>query len=259
MISDPDLIHYACIAKGTIVLAEFNSKDAELGTIAAKCLDKTPPFHATFIHTVRSKAYTFLIDEPFVYFAIFDDKLEKSEGFAFLRSVRDAFGWVSKGEKSLESLNSHCYQGEFNPVFRQLLGSCLAHMEGVGSPKGQRFEENGISQCGSGPVRGRPKINADKGLKKTKNRLLGGFNFGRRNGEKEENDEGEGNGIGSGAEFSLINKNGVLYSGEFTGHQKAKKVWKKQVWVILSLDFIICLILFVVWLWVCSGFKCIES
>ncbi|KAK6121817.1 hypothetical protein DH2020_044430 [Rehmannia glutinosa] len=259
MISDPDLIHYACIAKDTIVLAEFNSKDAALGAIAAKCLDKTPPFHATFTHTVRSRTYTFLIDEHFVYFAIFDEKLEKPEGLAFLRSVRHAFGGVSKGEKSLESLGSHCFQGEFNPVFRQLLGSGLYHMEGIGSPTGQRLSQSGILQSGSGPIRGRPKSSGEKGLKKMKNRLLGEFEFdvGRRNGEKEENDEDGGNGIGLSREF-IMHKNGGLYSGELSGHQKAKKVWKKQVWVILSLDLIICVILFAVWLWVCSGFKCID-
>ncbi|KAI3471223.1 hypothetical protein Pfo_027886 [Paulownia fortunei] len=255
MISDPDLIHYACIAKGTIVLAEFNSKDAALGAIAAKCLDKTPPFHATFSHTVRSKTYTFLIDEPFVYFAIFDENLEKSEGLAFLNSVRDAFGGVSKGEKSL---GSHCFQGEFNPVFRQLLGSGLDHMEGIGSPTGQRLGQSGILQCGSGAIRGRPKHNGEKGLKKMKNRLLEEFNNARRNGEKKENDEDGGNGIGLSREF-IMHKNGGLYSGEMSGHQRAKKVWKKQVLVILSLDLIICVILFAVWLWVCSGFKCINS
>ncbi|KAL8050753.1 hypothetical protein ABFX02_06G101000 [Erythranthe guttata] len=261
---DPDLIHYACIAKGTTVLAEFNSKDAALGAIAAKCLAETPPFHATFTHTVRSKTYTFLIDDPVVYFAIFDERLEKSEGLAFLKSVRDAFAGVSKGDKSLESLSSHCYQGEFNPVFRQLLGSGRVHMDAIGSPRGQRLGENGVLQYGSGPLRGRPKPNSEKELKKMKSRLLGEFNFGRRNGvKKEENDEcsggGNGSGSGSSGELSINNKSGVLYSGELLGHQNAKKIWKKQVWFILSLDFVICVILFVVWLWICSGFKCIRS
>ncbi|KAL0340966.1 UNVERIFIED_CONTAM: Phytolongin Phyl2.2 [Sesamum radiatum] len=99
MITDPDLIHYACIAKGTTVLAEFNSKDAALGEIAAKCLEVTPPFHAMFTHTVRSRTYTFLIEDPFVFFAIFDEKMETAERLAFLKSVRDAFAGVAKSTK----------------------------------------------------------------------------------------------------------------------------------------------------------------
>lgn len=254
MIRDPDLIHYACIAKGTIVLAEFNTKDAALGSVAEKCLEKTPPFHATFTHTVRSTTYAFLIDEPFVYFAIFDEKLEKSEGLAFLESVRDAFAGVSKGE---DRLSSHCFQGEFNPVFRQLLGSGLENLELIGSPNGQRLGESGILQGASGNIRGRTKLNGDRELTNAKNRLNREFSIGRRNGE---NDEDWGKGMGLSREFSPVTpKNGGFYSGEISGHQKAKKVWKKQVWVILSLDVIICVILFLVWLWVCRGFKCIDS
>ncbi|GFQ00281.1 probable vamp-like protein at1g33475 [Phtheirospermum japonicum] len=153
MVSDPGLIHYACIAKGTTVLAESNSKDASLGAVAAKCLDNTPPFHARFTHTVRWRTYAFLIDESFVYFAIFDDRLKKSEGFAFLESVKNAFAGVSKGHKKpgLQNLSSHCFQGELNPVFRQLLGSDLDHVEGLGSPMGQRLSQSGGFQSGSGP------------------------------------------------------------------------------------------------------------
>ncbi|KAL3650560.1 hypothetical protein CASFOL_006963 [Castilleja foliolosa] len=239
MVSDPGLIHYACIAKGTTVLAESNSKDASLGAIAAKCLDNTPPLHARFSHTVRSRTYAFLIDDNFVYFAIFDDKLEKSEGFAFLESVKAAFAGVSKGYKKsgLQNLSSHCFQGELNPVFRQLLGSGLDHVEGLGSPTGQRLSQSGGIQSGPGPIRE---------LNKMKNRLLGWA--------KKEKDEDMGNGL------IVHSKNrGLSYSGEISGHQKAKKVWKKQMWYILSLDLVICVILFGVWLWVCSGFKCIDS
>ncbi|KAL2249072.1 phytolongin Phyl2.2 [Sesamum indicum] len=256
MIMDPDLIHYACIAKGTTVLAEFNSKDAALGEIAAKCLEVTPPFHATFTHTVRSRTYTFLIEDPFVFFAIFDEKMESAERLAFLKSVRDAFAGVAKSTKNLKSLNSHCFQGEFNPVFRQLLGLGLDRLEYLESPTGQRLGPSGILH--SDPVMGTSKPNCEKGLTKMKNRLLGELNIGRRNGEKKEDDDDGGKGIGLSREFSLLrHKNG--YSAELSSQQKAKKVWKKQVWVILSLDLIICVILFAVWLWVCSGFKCMDS
>ncbi|XP_057798781.1 phytolongin Phyl2.2 [Salvia miltiorrhiza] len=261
MNSDPGLIYYCCIAKGTTILTEFNSKDAELGEIAAKCLENTPPFHATFSHTVRSKTYSFMIDEPFAYFVITDEKLEKSEGFAFLESVRDAFVKDFNGVNKLDRLSSHCFQGEFNPIFRQLLGPALYHMDGIESPRGQRIGENGSFQYGSGPIRGRSRLSGDKGSGKMKNALLEEFKIGGRNGEKEVDDNsGNASGNCSSPSFSpTSHKNRGLYSGELNCHQKAKKVWKKQVWVILSLDLIACAILFVVWLWVCSGLKCMES
>ncbi|KAL6581561.1 hypothetical protein OROMI_007484 [Orobanche minor] len=217
MISDPDLIHYTCIAKGTIVLAEFNSKNAALGAIAAKCLDNTPPFHARFTHTVGSRTYSFLIDENFAYFAIFDEKLNKPEGFAFLESVKHAFAGVSKGGgRSLQNLSSHCFQGEMRPVFRELLGSRLDHVEGVGSPTGagHRLSHSGGFQSGPGPIR--------QGLNNMKNRLLGL--------EKKQSDGDVGNGL-------TVNRN---------GHQKGKTLWKKQVWIILC-DFICILVVGLQW------------
>lgn len=252
MIWDPELIYYACIAKGTTVLTEFNSKDAALGAIAVRCLEKTPPFHSTFTHTIRSKTYAFLIDEPFVYFVISHDKLENSEALGFLKSLRDAFGEVLKNEKKLKKLSSYCYQGEFNPVFHQLLGSGLDPTDGISSPMGQRMGQSGILHCGL-------QFNGDNGWKKMKNWLFGEFNSGMRNRE-EENYHNGGKGIGLSREFSLIShENGGLYSPEFMGLQNSKKVWKKQVLFVLSLDFIVCVILFVVWLWICSGFECMAS
>ncbi|GER28953.1 vesicle-associated membrane family protein [Striga asiatica] len=244
MVSDPDMIHYACIAKSTTVLAEFNSKDGTLSEIAASCLHNTPPFHSRFTHTVRSRTYAFLIEDDFVCFAIFDERLEKPDALAFLKNVRRAFAGVYKGERALRNLTSHCFQGELNPVFHQLLSCNLDRVEGLGSPKGPRMSHNGGFQPESSPIRGWPKSGGENGLKKMKNRLLGC-------GERKEGDEDMGSGL-------ITHKNGSLYSGEISGHQKAKKVWKKQVWVVLSLDLVICVILFGVWLWVCSGFKCID-
>ncbi|KAG6391545.1 hypothetical protein SASPL_149301 [Salvia splendens] len=263
MNSDPSLIHYCCIAKSTTILAEFNSKDAELGAIAAKCIEKTPPLHATFSHTVRSQTFTFMIDEPFAYFLISDEKLKKSEGLTFLGSVRDAFVKDFNGVSKLERLSSHCFQGEFSPVFRQLIGPALYHMDVIESPKGQRMGENGSFQYGSGPIRGRSRLSGDKGTSKMKkNAVLEEFKMdGKRNGEREVDDSsGNATPVCPSPGFSSTShKNRGLYSGELNCQQKAKKVWKKQVWVILSLDLIACAILFVVWLWVCRGLKCMES
>ncbi|CAI9771999.1 unnamed protein product [Fraxinus pennsylvanica] len=266
MVPDPDLVHYACIAKGTTVLAEFNSRDESLGSIAAKCLEKTPPFHSTFTHTVRRQTYTFLIHDPFAYFAIFDENMENFEGLAFLRSVKEAFDVVYSGDlgkRKLERLTSHCFQGEFSPVFHQLVGPG-PEMDSPGSPVGRRLVQSGVLCSDSGSLRGRS--NGDFGK-----RLFGEFKTGggrgvkgRRHFEKklnkdDDDDHEGGEGIGLSREYSIVMQKNGLYSGELMGQHKAKTVWKKQVWVILSLDLFICAILFIVWLWVCRGFKCIDS
>ncbi|KAL3653642.1 hypothetical protein CASFOL_003323 [Castilleja foliolosa] len=242
MIPDPNLIHYACIAQGTTVIAEFNSNDAALGPIAANCLTKTPPFHTTFTHTIRSRTYTFLIDEPLVYFAIFDDKLETSEGLAFLKNVRSAFRgfFINGGNRKLEKLTSHCFQGEFNPVFRQLLAPAPYHTDGFGSPT-------------QSVITTRPKPRPEKAVQKMKNILLG---------KTKNNDENGGSGIGLSGEFPIVkHKNrDLLRAAEMNGkHERANKVWKRHVWVVLSLDLMICAIMFGVWLCVCNGLTCLET
>lgn len=269
-ISDPNLIYYACIAKATTVLAEFNSKDADLGSLAIRCLERTPPLHSVFSHTVRNRTYAFLIDEPFSYFVIFDEKLDNSEGLGFLKSVKEAFnGLKTSANKRLEALTSHCLQGEFNPVFHQLL-SPNPVIGGLDSPSlGISFtsdESSDLSRgSGSGPV-GMPLL-ADPvaTLKKKRRSLFGECSGGEaRKGGDLMSDRGldpsvDGT-VGLSREFSLIMNKNVLYSGEFGHSQKAaKKVWKKHVWVVLSMDLIICTILFVVWLCICGGFKCIDN
>ena len=62
---------------------------------------------------------------------------------------------------------------------------------------------------------------------------------------------------GGGRDFSLAV---VAKGGAVNDHhrQKAKHIWKKHVWVVLLLDLFVCAVLFVIWLWVCSGFKCMA-
>ncbi|XP_051143012.1 phytolongin Phyl2.2-like isoform X2 [Andrographis paniculata] len=247
MISIPDFVHYVCIAKGTVVLAELkNSKDPTFGATAAKCLENTPPHHATFVHTVRSRSYTFLIDNSFVYFAIFDERLGKSEGLGFLKSVKDAFAEVFDADRNMDNFNPLCFQKDLSPVFRRLIGPASEQ---------PRMDQTDVLPCGSGHFRERPRSsNGEGGINKISSRLPGELSIGRGNGEN------EGNGIELSHKFPvMLHRNGGLYSPDMAGHQRAKKVWKKQVWVVLSLDLMICVMLFGVWLWLCRGLECIRN
>ncbi|KAF8379730.1 hypothetical protein HHK36_029177 [Tetracentron sinense] len=123
MISDPNLILYACVSNGTTVLAELSSGDLE--TLAFQCLEKIPPFHAILSHTVRKRTYSFLMEDQFVYFAIHHEALGKPQGFWFLERVKDAFTKFLKRKpiNPSDNLSSHCFHKEFSPVFRQLMVS----------------------------------------------------------------------------------------------------------------------------------------
>lgn len=259
MIQDPNFVYYACVAKGTIILAEINSKDADLGSLALKCLEKTPPLHTFFSHTIRNRTYTFLIEDPFAFFAIFDEKVEKSDGVAFLKGVNGAFREVierSSGKKRLDKLHSHCFQGELNPVFHQLLDSSN-DVDEEGSSNSPRSEMDHGRSTSLDSMKGKKMgsmpllADAANSLKLKKKRMFG-------QGEKNMGDVSD-DGSRLSRDFSVVmHKNGFHGEGGHH-HQKAKKVWKKQVWVVLSLDLMVCTILFIVWLCVCRGFKCIDA
>ncbi|XP_076897791.1 phytolongin Phyl2.1-like [Bidens hawaiensis] len=111
-----NLIFYVCMAKDTTILAEFNSNTRDLSDLAKRCLQRTPAFHSMFSHTVHGNTYMFFIDDPFVYFGIFDESLEKHKCLLLLKNVKDVFTGTMNP-------NSHCFQGEFSHVFRQLVAS----------------------------------------------------------------------------------------------------------------------------------------
>lgn len=252
------MIFYACIAKGTTVLAEFVSKDEDLGAIALKCLEKTPRFHSMYSHTVRNKTYLYLIDDPFVYFGIFDANLEKPLCVSFLKSVIVSFNriLIKNPVKRLDGLKPHCFQGEFYPSFHQLVVVPL----GVESPDSGELvvsDDSGSSssvrenRVGLTPLLGGP----EKNVIKKKRRFFGEVSSDKEGVLKENKVDVCDDGITSSREFSLVSshKDGLFVV------DKAKRVWKKQLWMVLSLDLIVCCIMFAIWLVICRGFKCISE
>lgn len=264
MISDPSLVTYACVARGATILAEFTAGDADLETLALKCVENAPPLHAMFSQTCRQRTYTFVMDASFTYFGIFHESLGKSQGLWFLGRVKDASEEVVESEsiKKFDNLMAYSLQGELNPVFRELLApppppvplppppgmhpSPLKSSWSVSSelPKGKKMV--------SVPLLGKPA----KGLKKKK-RLVGeGAGEGKDlASENKVVDVSDDVGVMT-RSFSVSLQKNVLFDG---GRQKAKQKWKQHVWVVLGLDVVVCSLLFGIWLWICRGFKCIDG
>ncbi|XP_031383465.1 phytolongin Phyl2.2-like [Punica granatum] len=258
-ISNPDLVFYACIARGATILAEYNRDQPDLPQLALKCIQLTPRHHSMFSQTCRRRSYTFLIDDPLVYFGIFDDALSKSERLHLLSELKGGFLELIKNGSVKSSSNlspGPSLQAKFDAVLRELIPSG-SDLESVSSPRSDGKKPPGLEPPKGGrnftaQVMGSP----GKRLKKKKR-----FNGEAING-------GGSDGI-IGKEINLENKvdvcdemNGLVpknNSYSVSDRQKAKQVWKKQVWVVLLLDLFVCAILFGVWLWVCRGFRCIDG
>ncbi|KAM1020940.1 hypothetical protein ACFX13_042842 [Malus domestica] len=220
MISNPDLIFYACIAHKVMILGEF-SKEPGLGKLAQQCVEVAPPHHSMFSHTLKSG---------------FEDVTGSGSIL-----VRDNFA-------------PNCLQVQFDSIIRKVMASDLPN-----SPAASRNLSFGASKGKKmvlTPLLGK---NPSEGLKK-KRRLSGEVNgdlckdVTAKEKKVDVCDDANGGGF---RDFPLpTQKSGLLHSGD---RQKAKQVWTRHVWVVLILDLFVCAVLFGIWLWVCRGFKCIDS
>ncbi|KAL5567756.1 hypothetical protein UlMin_024331 [Ulmus minor] len=258
MISNPDLIYYTCISRKTTILAQF-AKESDLEELVRKCIEKVPPFHSMFSHTVRKRTYTFLINDPFVYFSIFDEKLRQSEGLWFLNRIKSGFEEMIKGglKKSFDLSTSCSFQAEFDSILREIM---VRDVDLVNSPPSL---SNGSLSSSLDASKGKKLVftpllggKANKGLKKKKRSSGDGNGDFGKDVENKVDVFDEANGVSSRDFSSPMQKNVSHYVGD---QHKAKQVWRKHVWVVLLLDLFVCSILFGIWLWVCRGFKCIDS
>lgn len=255
MITNPELIQYVCIAKGTTILSQF-IREPDLESIALKCIEKSPPLHSMFTHTIRKRTYTFLIKDPFVYFAIFDENMEQSQEIWFLNRIKCAFEEVieSGALKGVHSFSPYCLQKECDPIFLEAMTLDLSLLNSSGSESKDSRNPSMDSTKGMKVVM-TPLLGAkpSKGLQKKK----------KRPGSEKANGDSRSGTLEkkvdvfddvNGRDFSLpVQK---VFAND---RQKSKQIWRKHVWVVLLLDLFVCSVLFVIWLCICRGFKCVES
>ncbi|KAE8723183.1 PP2A regulatory subunit TAP46-like [Hibiscus syriacus] len=206
-----------------------------------------------FSHTACKRTHTILIDNPFVYFIISHEDLDKSESFWFLNRLKTASeDLLLRGLiVGTDDLTPNCLQSHFNPIFSELMALDL---EFIGSPSKDSRNPSMDSDRGKGTTAAPLLEQPINGLKKKK----------RFSGEGKDCSVG---GVGMDnmvdvsndfRDFSVsMQKSGALGSGG--ERQKAKQTWKKHVWVVLVLDLLVCATLFGIWLWVCRGFQCIDA
>lgn len=275
MISDPDLVRYACVAhhrssessSSTTILAEFNSVDSTLQQLAQQCLELVPPHHSIFSHSYHNQTYTFLVNDEFVYFGIFDSKLRNSDQVRFLGCLKGTIDQLING-KSDYKLSTFCFQGELHPIFHKLMSKSYDFDALPVVPNGVNHSKNTANLV---PNKNKKILSVSflsaskigKGFKKSK--LYEERTTSRMPLVEDKVDLlNEGNfdgGEGKSREINHPNGNFLMDGGVSigVGRHKAKKIWRRHVWIVLVLDLAVCLILFGIWLFVCRGFQCIEG
>ncbi|KAK9672429.1 hypothetical protein RND81_12G100000 [Saponaria officinalis] len=265
MISNPDLVHYTCIARqlatDSTILAEFNLADSFLQKLAQQCLHFTPPHHTIFSQTFSNQTFTFLLDYPFVYFGIFDQKMIKFDQINLLQSLRDTLNHIIKGNPN-QKFTSFCLQDEIHPIFQKLLSKSFdfdSFGDNVANDK--NINPSSVSGSKAKKMMALPMLSSNKITKclKKKRWVSSDSKEALVDGKS---DVLEGNfDVGEVKSREVVCQNGVCFIDGHgnVGKHKAKKIWRRHVWVVLVLDLCVCLILFGIWLFVCKGFQCIDG
>lgn len=234
MEADGDRIRYACVAEDGDILVgimpggvddDEEGQQEELAALAKRCVAAAPAYHRHYHHTARGRSYGFLIDGSLVCFAIYGDSLGRAAALRFLRSVRSAF---------LKSAGG----ADFGPVLRYLMQMAPSRSFMSGEEHQLAHRKEGTTEavnvaCGEAAVFGRP-VKYEK--------------ISRELSTRDTSDWGEDS---DGECGSFSEKGG--------GRERARRVWRRHVKVVLVIDFLVCLVLFGVWLSICKGFQCITG
>ncbi|CAN8230243.1 unnamed protein product [Cochlearia groenlandica] len=237
MISNPSLLLYSCIAKGSLILADFSHKeDPDLEALALRCIENLPPHHSMVSHTVHKRTYSLNIDGLFSYFAILDESVPKSESlWLFDRLKSAAAGLVSDG--STTDLSQYCLQSKLDPVFAEIAGSGGINKDFESESVANRSLDSSKGGAFT-PLLGKP-LNVLKNKKRLQTEV------------KSEKVDSRGCVLSKGL------RNGLVHDHHH--RQKAKQIWRKHVWIVLLFDVFVCVVLFGIWVWVCQGFQCIYG
>ncbi|MED6155787.1 hypothetical protein PIB30_008369 [Stylosanthes scabra] len=268
MVTDPELIKYVCIARATTVLAHRRATTADpaVESLASECIALAPPNHSFFTQTLKRRTYTFLMDPPFVFFAIFDHRLIKPFQLRFLHRLRDSSSAFLRSQSPTkdDDFVPFCFQSQFDSIFGETLNfeseGFLSRIPSVDSPSAAASANKIGRSSSTVPLLGKPQ----EGVLKKKKRAVEAVNGEVKDGggspeNKVDMCNDEFNGGGGTRDFSVaVAAKGGGCVGNDHHRQKAKHIWKKHVWVVLLLDLSVCVVLFVIWLWVCSGFKCMT-
>ncbi|KAK4756107.1 hypothetical protein SAY87_009864 [Trapa incisa] len=82
---------YSFVAKGTVVLAEHTSYSGNFSTIAVQCLQRLPSNNSKYTYSCDGHTFNFLSDSGFVFLVVADETIGRGVPFIFLERVKDDF------------------------------------------------------------------------------------------------------------------------------------------------------------------------
>ncbi|KAL1209603.1 Phytolongin Phyl1.1 [Cardamine amara subsp. amara] len=257
-------VHYCCVSRNNQILYSYNGGDHTNETLAALCLEKSPPFHNWYFESIGKKRFGFLMGDGFVYFAIVDEVLRRSSVLKFLEHLRDEFKKAARKDlrgSFTAMIGSVNVDDQLVPVVSRLIAS----LERVAA----ETSNNELKSSGNNSNLGEQS----ESVNSTKDPLLGRLSkqekkkgkdhvISLRGIEIEEhrksNDRGNRTDDSSAAAGTSLEKECVPSRGRSSSRSFEWK-WRRIVQIVLAIDAAICLTLFGIWLAICGGIACTRS
>ncbi|CAI9754257.1 unnamed protein product [Fraxinus pennsylvanica] len=268
-----NIVYYCCVLKGGRVLYAYNGADHEIENLAALCLEMTPSYHRWYFQTMNKKTFGFLMEDGYVYFAIVNENLGNPRVLQFLENLVDEFRKVAKrgSNRSISNLNSVCLQEQLVPAIQQMVAS-LEQLSVTGSEWPAQTTElaPSPSNIANGQIETRASTKAPLlgKLSKQDKKQMNEHVIAMRHIELEEHristdrvkvDSGPIDSNDQGSTVSPVSRHKDIGSmRRRSSFQNLQKKWCRHVRIVLAIDALVCLVLFVVWLGICGGLKCIH-
>ncbi|ONI21500.1 hypothetical protein PRUPE_2G070100 [Prunus persica] len=249
---------YSFVAKGGVVLAEHTSFSGNFSTIAVQCLQKLPSSSSKYTYACDSHTFNFLLDNGFVFLVVADESVGRSMPFVFLERVKEDFKQRYGSNNKIEGPHpladdnedddlfedrfsiAYNLDREFGPRLKEHMQYCMEHPEEISKLsklKAQITEVKGVMMD-----------NIEKqldGFQKqlTASPILAILVLDR--GEKIE---------------LLVDKTENLQfqadSFQRQGRQLRRKMWLQSLQMKLMIGGGILILIIILWLIACGGFKC---
>lgn len=262
--SDSGPVLYASVSRGTTVLADHLSAGTvpagsaggggeDLAALAATCLEAAPRFHLHYTHTACRRIYAFLMVDPLLFFAIADDSLGRTAVLLFLHRLRDATIYSAQHRVvSGDPLPHHCLQNELLPIIRRLAVSFS-----IRPPSEVEKPFSLPPTLLPSPLLASTPPSSDSHLLTGEHKR----NIKKERKKKARSEEGVGGSRGMDElEISVSDNDDDTDLGFGLGGRKTlQRIWRQQVRMVLVIDVVVCTLLFVIWLSICKGFKCIGG
>ncbi|CAE5959133.1 unnamed protein product [Arabidopsis arenosa] len=243
-------VHYCCVSRDNQILYSYNNAGDPRNneSLAALCLEKTPPFHKWYFETISKRTFGFLMEDGFVYFAIVDDVVKRSSVLDFLEKLRDELKKANKKNSRGSFSGSISFSNVQDQIVRRLIASletdltCLP----LSSPSIDGADSTNAPLLGrfnkQDKKKGRDHVHSLRGIELEEHR--------------KSNDRGN---VTECSNASSAAATYVSRRGRSGGSQSIERKWRRQVQIVLAIDAAICLTLLGVWLAICHGIECTRS